>query len=247
MKNIIISGINGKTGKYVYRSAQEQNINVLCGVDKTKSQDIYCPVYSSFETVSQKADVVIDFSSPSNLFALLEYCISTKTPLVICTTGYSSDEETEILNAATTIPILKMSNTSHGVYLFIKTVSDLAENLTDYDIEIIEKHHNEKKDSPSGTAKKIIDTLLQTRKKAAIIYGRKGKCKRSNEEIGVHSVRGGTIVGEHTVYFFGKNDYISITHSALDKKLFADGAIKAARFITAKEKGFYNEKDLFGF
>lgn len=247
MHNIIISGINGKTGKYVYRSAKEQCLNVVCGVDKAKSEEPDCPVYSSFDLITQTADVVIDFSSPSNLFGLLDYCVSTKTPLVICTTGYSPEEEKEISDAAESIPILKISNTSLGVSLFIKTITDLAAKLPDYDIEIIEKHHNEKKDSPSGTAKKIIESLIRVKKNADIVYGRKGNNVRINGEIGVHSVRGGSVTGEHTVYFFGKNDYISITHSALDKKLFSDGAIEAARFISTKSNGLYNEKDLFGF
>ncbi len=233
-------------GKFVYSSAKEQNINVLCGVDKTKSEDVFCPVYSSFDNVTKTADAVIDFSSPSNLFCLLDYCVFTKTPLVICTTGYSSNEEEEIVSAAETIPILKTANTSLGVSLFIRMVTDIAAKLPDYDIEIIEKHHNKKKDSPSGTAKIIIDSLIQTRKNSSAVYGRKGNNIRSYGEIGVHSIRGGSVVGEHTVYFFGKNDFLSITHSALDKKIFADGAIEAARFITTKTKGLYSEKDLFG-
>lgn len=233
-------------GKLVYRSAKEENINIICGIDKTKSENAVCPVYSSFDNVMQRADVVVDFSSPSNLFGLLDYCVSAKTPLVICTTGYSPDEEKEILHASETIPILKTANTSLGVSLFIKIVSDISAKLPDYDIEIIEKHHNEKKDSPSGTAKRIIDSLVETRENSSVVYGRNGSNARKSGEIGVHSVRGGSVVGEHTVYFFGKNDFISITHSALDKKLFADGAIKAARFITTKTHGLYSEKDLFG-
>lgn len=247
MKNIIISGINGKMGNYVYLSAKEQNLNVVCGVDKIKSEKINCPVYSSFEEITQTADVVIDFSSPSNLSGLLDYCTKTKTPLVVCTTGYSPEDENEISNAASAIPILKTANTSLGVSLFIKNVADTAAKLPDYDIEIVEKHHKTKKDSPSGTAKRIINSLLKIRQNADIVYGRKGENACANGEIGVHSVRGGSVVGEHTVYFFGRHDYISITHSALDKKLFSDGAIEAARFITTKTKGLYSEKDLFGF
>ncbi len=247
MKNIIISGICGKMGKYVYKSAKEQNLNVVCGVDKTTDDEIICPVYSSFDPIGQNTDVVIDFSSPSNLVGLLDFCVKAKTPLVICTTGYSPEEEKEISKAAEIIPILKMSNTALGVSLFIKTVTEIAEKLPDYDIEILETHHNEKKDSPSGTAKKIIDSLLKVRQNADIVYGRKGFGVRRGGEIGVHSVRGGSVTGEHTIFFFGKNDYISITHTALDKKLFSDGAIEAARFITKKPKGLYNETDIFGF
>lgn len=245
MKSIVISGICGKTGANVYESAKEAGLNVACGIDKEYRGNFDCPVYRSFADVNEYADVVVDFSSPSNLTALLRYCVENKTPAVIATTGYSADDEIKITEAAKLIPIMKTSNLSLGVNFFIKTVGETAKILGEYDVEIIERHHKFKKDAPSGTAKMIVEAIRKSREIPLLSYGRKGEKTRKDGEIGIHSVRGGSVVGEHEVCFYGKYDEIRLVHSAQNKKLFSDGAIKAALFIAEQRPGFYTEKNLY--
>ena len=247
MKSIIISGICGKTGANVYESAKEAGLNVACGIDREYYGNFDCPVYQSFADVNEYADVVVDFSSPSNLTGLLQYCVENKTPAVIATTGYSAEEEIKIAEAASIIPILKASNLSLGVNFFAKIVGETAEVLDEYDVEIIERHHRYKKDAPSGTTKMIVEAIKKSRAISLLSYGRKGEKPRKDGEIGIHSVRGGSVVGEHEVCFYGKYDEIRLIHSAQNKKLFSDGAIKAALFIAEQQPGFYTEKDLYNF
>ena len=159
MKSIIISGICGKTGANVYESAKEAGLNVACGIDREYYGNFDCPVYQSFADVNEYADVVVDFSSPSNLTGLLQYCVENKTPAVIATTGYSAEEEIKIAEAASIIPILKTSNLSLGVNFFVNIVGETAEVLDEYDVEIIERHHRYKKDAPSGTTKMIVEAI----------------------------------------------------------------------------------------
>lgn len=244
MKNIIISGINGKMGQFVYAAAADEDLSVIYGVDKKTSANTICPVYSSFKDVKEKADVVIDFSSPTILDELLSFCLKTKTALVIATTGLSGNDEQKIIEASKEIPVFKTSNTSLAMNLLIQTVKRLAEYLKDYDIEIIERHHRLKKDSPSGTAETILNELKKTRKDYSVVYGRHGFSLRDAKEIGVHSVRGGGVAGEHEVCFYGDYDTLKIVHTAQDKRLFAKGAVEAAKFIVNKNAGLYGMKDL---
>ena len=245
MKSIIISGICGKTGANVYESAKEAGLNIVCGIDKECYGNFDCPVYQSFADVNEYADVVVDFSSPSNLTGLLRYCVENKTPVVIATTGYSAEEEIKIAEAANFIPIMKTSNLSLGVNFFIKIVSETSRVLDEYDVEIIERHHKYKKDAPSGTTKMIVEAIKKSREISQLSYGRKGERIRKEGEIGIHSVRGGSVVGEHEVCFYGKYDEIRLVHSKKNKKLFSNGAIKAALFIAEQQHGFYTEKDLY--
>ena len=243
MKSIIISGICGRMGKMVYDSAKEMNIQTVCGVDKNFNGGFDCPVYDCFERVGERSDVVIDFSSPDNQTELLNYCIRTKTPLVLATTGQTEKQTDEIYSAADIIPILKTANTSSTVNMFIKLTGKLAELLSDYDIEIIETHHRNKKDSPSGTARQLLKEIENKKNIENIAFGR-FDAARKNNEIGIHSVRGGSVTGEHSVCYFGKYDSVIITHSASSRKLFADGALKAAEFIYNKPAGLYNQSDM---
>ncbi len=243
MKSIIISGICGKMGEMVYQSAKEYGIKTICGVDKLSDDNFDCPVYNRFESVGERADVVIDFSSPDIQKELLDYCVRTKTPLVLATTGQNEKQLDEICSAADIIPVLKTSNTSPAVNMFIELAGKLAKLLDDYDIEIIETHHRNKKDAPSGTAKQIIKEIEKNRHIENLAVGR-NNVARKNGEIGVHSVRGGTVTGEHSVCYFGKYDTVTITHSALSRKLFADGALEAAKFIYDKPAGLYTQSDM---
>lgn len=244
MPNVIISGINGKMGRLVYSSLKQKGFNIVCGIDHTIVGEFDCPVYKNFEEVKNYANVVIDFSSVENLAPLLSYCVNSGTPVVICTTGYSKNQEKLIYTASKKIPIFKTSNTSPGITVLIKLCKIAAKLLDDFDIEIIETHHSQKLDSPSGTTLEIVDEL-QSIKQLQPIFGRYGSKKRNNNEIGIHSVRGGSVVGEHEILFLGNNETISIKHSAQSKKLFADGAIKAAEFILDKPNGLYGMPDLF--
>lgn len=244
MRNIIISGINGSMGQYVYEAADEEGLNVICGVDKKQNSNALCPVYKSFDNVKDKADAVIDFSSPSMLGDLLSFCITNRTPLVIATTGFSEEDEKIIAESSETIPVFKTSNTSLAVNVLIGVAKEISERLSDYDIEIIERHHRLKKDSPSGTAETILNELKKTKNNCSVVYGRRGFTPRKENEIGVHSVRGGSVAGEHEICFYGDYDSIKITHTAQNKKIFAKGAIDAAKFIADKKCGLYGMKDL---
>ncbi|MGL4865934.1 MAG: 4-hydroxy-tetrahydrodipicolinate reductase [Cetobacterium sp.] len=197
--------------------------------------------------IDEKIDVVIDFSHFSKLNELLDRCVERGYPLVIATTGYSGETLEKIVEASKKIPILLSSNTSLGV----NAINDVLERLVpkleeNFDIEIIEKHHNKKIDAPSGTAITLLETIQNSlREKYSVVYGREGMARREKREIGVHAVRGGTIVGEHTIIFAGEDEIIEITHKALSKKIFAIGALKCADFIIGKQPKLYTMKDIF--
>lgn len=228
---VIIHG-TGVMGSVVKECAKNQGIEVTGFVD---------------ELSTEKGDVIVDFSHYSRLDTLLDYAVDRGLPLVIATTGYSDEILKKIENSSKKIPILLSSNMSLGINL----LQDILEKITpilypNYDIELIEKHHNKKIDSPSGTAKtllevikKNIDEVIEEK------YGRVGMEKREKNEIGVHSLRGGTIVGEHSVLFCGNDEIIELKHTALSKKIFAEGALQGAKFIVGKEFGLYSMKDIF--
>lgn len=199
------------------------------------------------ELTTEEGEVIIDFSHFSRLDTLLDYANEKKIPLVIATTGYTDEIYNKMVEVSKNIPILLSSNMSLGINL----MQDILEKIVpilygSYDIELIEKHHNKKVDSPSGTAKTILDVIEKgCSEKMERVYGREGIKKREKNEIGVSVVRGGTIAGEHSVLFCGNDEIIEIKHTALSKKIFGIGAIKAAKFLVNKEPGFYNMKDLF--
>ena len=200
------------------------------------------------ELATETGDVIIDFSHYSRLNSLLDYSKEKRIPLVIATTGYSNEILKKIKEAAREIPVLLSSNMSLGVSL----LNDILERIVpvlyeNYDIEVIEKHHNKKVDSPSGTAKNLIETIKKSCSETMREqYGREGNRKREKNEIGIHSLRGGTIIGEHSVLFCGEDEIIEIKHTAMSKKIFVVGALKAAEFLIGKEAGLYTMKDIFG-
>lgn len=199
------------------------------------------------ELATETGDVIIDFSHYSRLNSLLDYSKEKRIPLVIATTGYSNEILKKIKEAAREIPVLLSSNMSLGVSL----LNDILERIVpvlygNYDIEVIEKHHNKKVDSPSGTAKNLIETIKKSCSETMREqYGREGNRKREKNEIGIHSLRGGTIIGEHSVLFCGEDEVIEIKHTAMSKKIFAVGALKAAEFLIGKEAGIYTMKNIF--
>ncbi len=198
------------------------------------------------DDVKEKFDVIIDFSNPANLDMIIEYSKKTKCPVVFATTGYTEEQLNKINDLAKVAPVLRSANFSLGVILLNRLVKEATPILKDFDIEIIEAHHNKKVDSPSGTAKMLLDSVVSETGYSPV-YGREGYSPRQKTEIGVHSIRGGSVVGEHEVNYYGVDEVISLKHSAHSKKIFAVGAIKAAAWLTDKKPGFYNMDDvLFG-
>lgn len=197
------------------------------------------------DLTNEKGDIIIDFSHFSRIPNMLNFAVNNNIPIVICTTGYDDKILSQIKEASSKIPILLSSNTSIGINLMNDLVSKMAENLNGFDIEIIETHHNKKVDSPSGTAKTLFNAINQTlENKMNLINGREGNRKRDKNEIGIHSIRGGSVVGEHRVIFYGDDEAIEIKHSAMSKKIFVYGAIKAAKFLIGKKPNLYGMKDV---
>lgn len=245
MINILLNGCNGKMGQVITRlSKEDKEAAIIAGVDFTPNsiKNDY-PVYASLDNVKEKADVIIDFSNIKGLPALLDYAVKNKIPTVICTTGQSAEDKERIKSASSQVPILTSANMSIGVNLILNLVKTAAQALEDsFDIEIIEKHHNQKVDSPSGTALAIADSINSAlRSPKEYVYGRHSKTqKRTNEEIGIHAIRGGSIVGEHSVIFAGAGEVIEINHSALSRDVFGVGALKASKFLYNKAPRLYS-------
>jgi 4-hydroxy-tetrahydrodipicolinate reductase len=245
---VLLCGSNGKMGQVLTALiGEDSNMNVVAGIDKNVS-DIYdYPVFSHFSDCNVKADVIIDFSHHSMVSDLIDYCVRTKTPAVICTTGLDETIVKKIDDASKAVSLFRSGNMSLGVNLIMDLARKAAKVLKDdFDIEIIEKHHNRKVAAPSGTpymiAKTINDELEDSKE---FSYGRYGRStKRQKSEIGIHAIRGGTIVGEHTVIYAGSDEIIEIKHSAMSRKVFAAGAVKAAKFLITKENGLYNMDDI---
>lgn len=247
MKKIILCGANGKMG-HVIRNilAADKDCEIVAGIDKnTEAADF--PVYSDFNSIKEEADVIIDFSNPALLNSLLEYSAAKKIPVVIATTGFDDDQKKQIENAATKNGVFFTYNMSLGINLLATLAKKAVDVLgNDFDIEIIEKHHNQKIDAPSGTALMLADAICEEiDKPMKYEYDRHSKReKRSKNEIGMHAVRGGTIVGEHEIIFAGRDEIITLSHSARSKEIFAVGAVNAAKYMVGKGAGLYTMKDL---
>ncbi len=245
MLRVIISGYSGSMGKVLTKCANEDSeLEIVCGASKD-DLDVPFKTYHKMSEVEELADVIIDFSHHSTIEDTLSYAIKTKTPIVIATTGFNDEELTKIKKASNIIPIFHSSNMSLGVNVLIKLVKEAAKALNGFDIEIIEKHHNKKLDAPSGTAVMIANGVKEVLPDSEYIYGRHGRSdKRSSNEIGIHAIRGGTIVGEHTTIFAGHDEVVEIKHSAQSKDIFAKGAIAAAKFLVKQEAGYYNMNNM---
>lgn len=250
MIKTIITGSGGKMGSFVANAIKEnEDMQIIAGVDKINSGQDF-PVFSKFSDIKEKADVIIDFSHPSLLDSILEYAISNKTAAVLATTGYSDAQIEQIKAASKEIPIFFSFNMSLGVNLICSLAKKAASILGDgFDIEIIEKHHNQKIDAPSGTAIMLANAVNSQFDDSKVYeYDRHSKRqKRSKKEIGIHSVRGGTIVGEHDVIFAGHDEVITISHSAYSKEVFAVGSVRAAKFIANKPAGLYDMNSILSF
>ena len=246
MLKVLINGCNGKMGQVVAEEiAITPDVETLCGFDRVDTGDNNFPVFTNIEDINLIPDVIIDFSHPSSLTGILKYAVDTKTPVVVCTTGLSDEQKDEIKKASEYVAVFYSANMSLGISVITKLASLAKEALGfDYDIEIIEKHHNQKLDAPSGTALAIAESLNENQEYDFVYERESRREKRHKSEIGIHAVRGGTIVGEHTVIFAGKDEVIEIKHSAASKEIFATGAVRAAGFLSGKPAGMYSMKDL---
>lgn len=247
MLKVIINGYSGTMGKVLTKCVNEdKDLQLVCGASKDEL-DVPFKTYHKMSEVEELADVIIDFSHHSTIEDTLNYATKTKTPLVIATTGFNDEELGKIKEASNIIPIFHSSNMSLGVNVLIKLVKEAAKALNKFDIEIIEKHHNKKLDAPSGTAVMIANGVKEVLPDSEYVYGRHGRSdKRHSNEIGIHAVRCGTIVGEHTTIFAGHDEVVEIKHTAQSKDIFAKGSIEAAKFLVKQEAGYYNMNNMLG-
>ncbi len=246
MIKVLINGCNGKMGQVVSELAKkDEEIEIVGGFDISKRETEY-PIFTKIEEINVKPDVIIDFSVPQATFNILKYSLDTNTPTVIATTGFTDEEDKKIEEMSKKVAIFKSANMSFDVTMMKNLLKQIAPKLEGTDIEITEVHHNRKIDSPSGTAQMFADSINQA-------LGNKYHCeynthdkheKRDKYEIGMNSIRGGNIVGEHIVQFFGEFETFEIKHTSYSRNVFAEGALKAAKFLSGKKNGFYNMDDL---
>ena len=245
---ILLGGALGRMGREVTAAAAEAQVEIVCGVDVAYTgQPSDYPIVTAFDQATQKADVLIDFSRPSALPELLQLARKEKMPTVLCATGYNEAELQMIEEASREIPVFRSANMSLGVNVLRHLVQEAARALgEDFDVEIVERHHRMKADSPSGTALMLYDSVKDaTETLRQPVFGRYGRtAQRQPGEVGIHAVRGGTISGEHEVCFYGDGEELILTHRAEKRSLFARGALRAAAFLMDKSAGKYDMQDL---
>lgn len=239
---ILINGIGGRMGAEVKKMVLDgyRGATLCAGVDVNPISLDGIPVYSSWADVNEEVDCIIDFSHHTATKALLEYAVSNNIPVVVATTGHDERESALIVEAAKKIPVFHSANMSLGIALLCELAKTAAKTFPDADIEIIEKHHNRKLDAPSGTALLLAREIQKIREKAFFTFGRQGQAKRLKDEIGIHAIRMGNIVGEHEVIVGTDTQTITLKHEAHSRSLFAEGAIAAADFIKDKCAGLYD-------
>lgn len=249
MTRVIMHGCNGKMGQVISTMiAEETDMEIVAGIDVSDHIQNSYPVYTRIADCSVEADVVIDFASSKAVEGLLAYCVERKLPCVLCTTGLSEAQLQGVEEAAKHTAILRSANMSLGINMLLKLLKEAAALLAPagFDIEIVEKHHNQKVDAPSGTALALADSMnevLDT--EYAYIYDRsQSREKRSKKEIGISAIRGGTIVGEHDVIFAGTDEVVTFSHTAYSKAIFARGAVSAAKYLKQKPAGLYRMSDV---
>ena len=252
MLRVIISGLSGRMGKEVRRLIDtEPGFELVAGFDVASGVENGVPVFSGdCLTDAPKADVLIDFSNHIFVPIVLKYCAEKSLPVVVATTALDEDAADLMKEMAKTVPVFHSANMSLGVNITAKMAQIAAPALEDsFDIEIVEAHHNQKKDAPSGTAILLADAINDSlSEKKEYTYGRSGReCARETGEIGIHAVRGGTLPGQHTIIFAGPDEVIEITHTAYSRSVFASGALKAASWVSSREPGLYNMNDLLAY
>ena len=251
MVKMIMHGCCGAMGHVITGlAAEDGEIRIVAGIDVREGTDLGYPVFPSLDQCSVEADVIVDFASPKAVDGLLAYSCKKQVPVVLCTTGLSGEQLAAVEKASQVTAILRSANMSLGVNLLLKLVSDAARVLagSGFDMEIVEKHHNQKVDAPSGTALALADSMNQAMDgQYAYTCDRSTRReKRNPKEIGISSVRGGSIVGEHDVIFAGRDEVLTLSHTAYSKAIFAKGALEAAKFLAGKAPGMYSMTDVVG-
>ena len=250
MVEVILHGCNGRMGQMLSGLiAEDEEMKVVAGIEPSGEAKNDDPVYKSFDELKETADVIIDFSTASAIDSLLSYCEKTHTPLVLCSTGLSEAQLDRVENLAKESAVLVSANMSLGINVLLKLLKSVTGTLygNGFDIEIVEKHHNQKLDAPSGTALALADVMKDELDDISYNLDRsKVRKKRERNEIGISAVRGGTIVGEHEVIFAGTDEVIEIKHTAYSRAIFAKGAMSAAKFLKGKNTGKYSMSDVIG-
>lgn len=252
MVRVVMHGCNGKMGQVITGIIkQDEQMMIVAGVDRFTGIKNDYPVFESIGECNVKADVVIDFSNAAAVEGVLDYCAKNQVPVVLCTTGLSNEQLNKVSTASEKTAILKSANMSMGINLLLKLLGDAAKVLgpAGYDIELIERHHNQKVDAPSGTALALADSVNEALDhEYHYVYDRsQTREKREKKEIGISAVRGGTIVGDHEVIFAGEDEVIEFRHTAYSKAVFAKGAVEAAKFLAGKPAGMYDMSDVIQF
>lgn len=251
MIKFMLHGCNGKMGRMITEIVKaEKEAVIAAGVDTFTDVPNEYPVFESVDKCDVDVDVVIDFSTAKAVDALLDYCVAKKLPVVLCTTGLSEEQLQKVKDASGVIAVLKSANMSLGINLLLKLLKDAAKVLAPagYDIEIVERHHNQKLDAPSGTALALADSVNEALdNEYHYVYDRSQvRRKREEKEIGISAVRGGTIVGDHEVIFAGTDEVIEFTHTAYSRSVFAKGAVEAGKYLAGKKAGMYDMGDVVG-
>ena len=249
MTKMIMHGCNGRMGHMIIDLVKEdENIEVVAGVDAFGENSYDFPVFKSLGECNVEADVIVDFTSASAVDGLLEFCVSKKMPVVLCSTGLSQEQLDKVKEASKSVAILKSANMSYGVNALLKILKEVSPLFAaaGFDIEIVEKHHNQKLDAPSGTAMALADSINESlSNEYEYVYDRSTRReKRPVKEIGISAIRGGTIVGDHDVIFAGKDEVVTLSHRAYSRAVFGKGAIEAAKFLAGKSAGMYDMADV---
>jgi len=250
MVEVILHGCNGRMGQMLSELiSKDEEMKVVAGIEPSGEAKNDYPVYKSFDELKETADVIIDFSTASAIDGLLDYCEKTHTPLVLCSTGLSEAQLGRVEKLARDSAVLVSANMSLGINVLLKLLKNVTKTLygNGFDIEIVEKHHNQKLDAPSGTALALADVMKEDLEDISYNLNRtEVRKKRERNEIGISAVRGGTIVGEHEVIFAGTDEVIEIKHTAYSRAIFAKGAMSAAKFLSGKSAGKYSMSDVIG-
>ena len=250
MVEVILHGCNGRMGQMLSELiSKDEEMKVVAGIEPSGEAKNDYPVYKSFDELKETADVIIDFSTASAIDGLLDYCEKTHTPLVLCSTGLSEAQLGRVERLAKVSAVLVSANMSLGINVLLKLLKNVTKTLYEngFDIEIVEKHHNQKLDAPSGTALALADVMKEELEDISYNLNRtEVRKKRERKEIGISAVRGGTIVGEHEVIFAGTDEVIEIKHTAYSRAIFAKGAMSAAKFLSGKSAGKYSMSDVIG-
>lgn len=241
--NIILSGAHGKMGREIQAAAEQYGVHIIAGFDSHVNELSPFPQFEDPHACTVSADALIDFSAPQAFDALYDFLMTRPMPAVLCTTGYTPEAEAKIVELARCMPIFRSANMSLGIHVLKKLAAAAQALLPGFDIEIIEKHHNQKADAPSGTALSLYHTLATP--DSAPVYGRTPQSgKRRPQDIGLHAVRGGSVAGDHEIGYYGPSEIITLSHHAQSRSVFAHGALKAAQFLVTRPKGLYSMEDM---